>query len=155
MKVYNKDKTQILESYDLSQGHLESSYIDLPEVQSVKEKGHWKTIAEYPETGGKDVEWVVDVAGVEYQPARREEILIYIPYTDEEIIENKKNRLRRQRWKECFSIINRGELWYDMLTEKQKAELNVWYQAWLHITDNVTLDTDIEKIIPEKPSWLK
>lgn len=54
-------------------------------------------------------------------------------------------RLRRER--ECFSIINRGILWYDTLTEKQQLELKKWYQLWLDITQT--------KQIPEKPSWLK
>lgn len=88
MKVYNKDKTQVLESYDLSLGYLVSDTIEvsLPEVQGVDEQGHYEVIETYP-NGGKDVEWVVDVAGVEYQPARTElePIQIYIPYTKEEL----------------------------------------------------------------------
>ena len=43
--------------------------------------------------------------------------------------------LRRRRQEECFSVINRGELWYSRLTEEQKTELGVWYQAWLDVTD--------------------
>ena len=54
--------------------------------------------------------------------------------------------LRRQREAECFSYINRGRLWYDRLTETQQSELAVWYEAWLHITETLT--------VPEKPSWL-
>lgn len=88
MKVYNKDKTQILEYYDLGLGYLVSDTIEvsLPEVQGVEEQGHYEVIETYP-NGGKDVEWVVDVAGVEYQPARTElePIQIYIPYTEEEL----------------------------------------------------------------------
>ena len=50
------------------------------------------------------------------------------------------------KWREaeCFPI-NRGQLWYDRLSEKQKAELQVWYSDWL-VTDTLTA--------PEKPSWL-
>lgn len=88
MKVYNKDKTQVLESYDLSLGYLvvDTIEVSLPEVQGVEEQGHYEVIAEYP-NGGKDVEWIVDVAGVEYQPARTElePIQVYIPYTQEEL----------------------------------------------------------------------
>lgn len=40
-------------------------------------------------------------------------------------------RLRYRRSEECFPIVNRGELWYDKLTEEQKAELSEWYEAWL------------------------
>lgn len=65
--------------------------------------------------------------------------------------ERKKNNrlfdLRLQRENECFPIINRGQLWYDTLTEKQQLELKKWYQLWLDVTQT-------EKV-PEKPSWLK
>lgn len=61
-------------------------------------------------------------------------------------IETKVKVLRQLRQKECFNIINRGDLWYKRLTEGQKIELDSWYQAWLDVT--VTL------IIPTKPLWL-
>lgn len=54
---------------------------------------------------------------------------------------------RRIREKECFPYINRGKLWYDTLTNKQKEQLEQWYDAWLNVTDT--------KTIPEKPNWLK
>lgn len=56
-------------------------------VEAVEEQGHWETVAEYPETGGKDVQWVVDVPGVEAQEAWDEEetYWLYIPYTEEEL----------------------------------------------------------------------
>lgn len=84
MKVYNKEKTQVLEEYDLTKGYLLEDYINLPEVQEVKEQGHYEVIKEY-ENGGKDVKWVVEVKGVEYQPAKREEILVYNVYTAKEL----------------------------------------------------------------------
>lgn len=84
MKVYNQEKTQILENYDLERGYLINDTITLPEVQAVEEQGHYETIAEY-ENGGKDVKWVVEVEGVEYKPERQEEILVYIPYTAKEL----------------------------------------------------------------------
>jgi hypothetical protein len=31
--------------------------------------------------------------------------------------------IRDRRAKECFSIINRGEFWYDTLTPDQRVEL--------------------------------
>jgi hypothetical protein len=54
---------------------------------------------------------------------------------------------RKRRENECFSVINRGQLWYDTLSDTQKEELNKWYRAWLDGTDTL--------IIPQKPSWLK
>ena len=55
-------------------------------------------------------------------------------------------KLRAQRVKECYPVINRGKLWYDNLTEEQAMELEAWYQAWLVVTET--------KVVPPKPSWL-
>lgn len=149
MKIYNKDKTMVLEEYDLEKGYLKEDILitHYEEVQEVEEQFHYVTIAEYP-NGGKDVEKVIDVDGVEYQPARdeKEEILVYIPYTEEELLENKKNSLRARREEECFFIINRGALWYTRLSEEQVQELEEWYHKWLDCTE--TLE------VPEKPEWL-
>lgn len=150
MKVYNQEKNQILEEYDLSKGYLKEDTITThyEEVKVVQEKWHYETIKEYA-NGGKDVRKVVDVVGVPYSPARDEveNIYVYVPYTEEEILENKKNELRNRREVECFSIINRGSLWYDNLTEEQLSELDKWYREWLNVTDTL--------VIPEKPFWIK
>lgn len=93
MEVYNQEKNKILTEYDLEKGYLKEDTIkiDIPEIQAVEEQGHYETIAEY-ENGGKDVKWIVDVAGIEYQQARVEEktIYIYVPYTAEELAEQQK-----------------------------------------------------------------
>ena len=57
-----------------------------------------------------------------------------------------KDTLRLQREIKCFPVINRGQLWYNTLTEQQKAELKEWYIAWLDVTDTL--------VIPNKPNWL-
>lgn len=53
---------------------------------------------------------------------------------------------RKRRETECFSVINRGFLWYEDLTLKQKAELKIWYHAWLDGTKTLA--------VPDKPAWL-
>lgn len=64
-----------------------------------------------------------------------------------EIIRNFKiAELRRQREVECFPIINRGQLWYNTLTENQMLELSSWYQSWLDVTETL--------LIPQFPLWL-
>lgn len=150
MKVYDKDKTKILTEYDLEKGYLKEDFIinHNKAIQERKEVGHEEIIAEY-ENGGKSVRWVVDIPYTPPQPARdeKENIYIYIPYTKEEILENTKYNLRDLRERECFSIINRGSLWYATLTDEQVEELNVWYNKWLDVTE--TLE------VPEKPKWLK
>lgn len=64
-----------------------------------------------------------------------------------EIKERQISRLRKQREQECFPIINRGQLWYSTLTAEQYKELQVWYQAWLDVTETL--------VAPEKPGWLE
>lgn len=54
--------------------------------------------------------------------------------------------LRNQREEECFSVINRGALWYDKLTDEQKEELSSWYEEWLNAPET--------GIIPSKPTWI-
>lgn len=61
--------------------------------------------------------------------------------------EAENTRLRNERDAECFSVINRGWLWYDTLTEKQTKELRKWYKDWLDVTET--------KKKPDRPSWLK
>lgn len=53
-------------------------------------------------------------------------------------------RMRRQA--ECFSVVDRSQLWYNTLTNEQKAELQEWYEAWLVAPDTL--------VIPTKPDWL-
>lgn len=62
-------------------------------------------------------------------------------------IEHSKQLLRNLRETECYSIINRGNLWYNTLADWQKSELQTWYKAWLDITETF--------VIPTKPSWVK
>lgn len=163
MKVYNQEKTQILTEYNLDIGRLKPDTIEInhPEVQAVEVQFHYETIKEYynddGSVKGSDVKKIIDVEGVEYQPARTEviDIHVYIPYTPDELREINLNKLRDMRETECFSVINRGQLWYNKLTDWQREELGNWYQQWLDITDNYLDGIDINTIIPTKPSWLK
>ena len=58
----------------------------------------------------------------------------------------KVSEIRLLREQECFPVINRGLLWYETLTVKQKLELTKWYQAWLDATNT--------GVMPEKLAWL-
>lgn len=87
MRVFNQDKTQELTTYDLDKGRLVDDTISttIPAVAGQEERGHYETIAEYP-NGGKDVVWVIDQPYIEAQPEREEteQIQVYIPFTAEE-----------------------------------------------------------------------
>lgn len=95
-EVYN-EAMEPIENPDLSLGYLTDSTrtVHHEAVDGVEEQFHYVTIAEY-ENGGKDVEKVIDVPGVEAQPAWDEEIpiQIYHQYTQEELdrIEAERNR---------------------------------------------------------------
>lgn len=72
----------------------------------------------------------------------------------EQIQRQELEYLRTLREVECFSIVNRGVLWYNTLTDKQLQELKVWYDAWLDITTTYQPAIELEDIIPKKPEWL-
>lgn len=63
MVVYDESGNRI-EEYDISKGYLthKSKSVEHQWVVDSDEQGEWVTIKEYPETGGKDVEWRVTVA---------------------------------------------------------------------------------------------
>lgn len=61
--------------------------------------------------------------------------------------ETLRETLRQNRACICFPVVNRGQVWYNSLSEEQKNELESWYQAWLDAPE--TLNP------PETPKWLK
>lgn len=60
----------------------------------------------------------------------------------------KKEDLRNAREEVCFSVVNRGDIWYDKYvnTEERAREFEEWYQAWLDVTDTL--------VEPETPNWI-
>ena len=86
-EIYNENMDPI-ENPDLSLGYLTDSMrtVHHDAVDGVEEQFHYETIAEY-KNGGKDVEKVTDVPGVEAKHAWDEEIPIqsYVPYTQDEL----------------------------------------------------------------------
>ena len=63
-------------------------------------------------------------------------------------LENKQWSLRNKREQICFSVVNRGDIWYEKYvnTEERKKEFEDWYQAWLDVTDTM--------VEPETPEWI-
>ena len=88
MRILDKDGIEI-ESPDMNIGYLKPETVFLchhPEVKSVDEVGHYEVVSEYP-NGGKDLEWVVDIEGVEHSDAwdEYETIQRYVEYTPDEL----------------------------------------------------------------------
>ena len=88
MRVFNANKEIELNEYDLEKGYLkpDALEVNVPEQAAVEEVSHYEVIREYL-GGGKDVKKVIDVEGKPYVPAhvKREEIQIYVPYTEREL----------------------------------------------------------------------
>lgn len=61
-------------------------------------------------------------------------------------LEATKRKLREMRKNVCFAVVNRGRLWYNRLSTEQFAELSIWYDKWLDVTETL--------VIPETPAWI-
>lgn len=113
LPIYDKNFV-LLDGYDPSMGKLEkkSRVLHTDAVEAVEEQWHYETIAEYPETGGKDVVKVVDVPGVEGREAEDvvEEYYLFTPYTAEERETQREPTLGER----CAAL------------EKENAELKAW-----------------------------
>lgn len=87
MKIFDINGNP-MEAPDLTKGYLkpETQTIHHDAVAGVKEVSHYETLAEYP-NGGKDVQKVVDVPGVEAKDAwdEEEQVQVYHLYTAEEL----------------------------------------------------------------------
>lgn len=95
MDMYDEQGNPVTD-YDPAKGRLEMQkrMHHHEAVEAVEEQGHWETVVEYPETGGRDVQWVVDAPGVEAREAWDEEetYWLYIPYTEEELAQMEADR---------------------------------------------------------------
>lgn len=88
--VYDAEGNEV-DDPDMGLGRIaeETVTVHHEAVEEIEEVGHeGKVIAEYP-NGGRDVEWVVDVQGVEGREAYDESVTIYrhTPYTEDELAE--------------------------------------------------------------------
>jgi hypothetical protein len=116
MKTYNEQKTQEISNPDLSQGFLREDRLFVrtePAVLAVAEKGHFETVAEYPETGGRDVKWVVEVPAVKAREAAEvyEDIRVYVPFTAERLEQGKRSRRSAylDAYRKYQAAVNYGE----------------------------------------------
>jgi hypothetical protein len=131
MKIYNQEKTEILENVDLDKGYLKEDKICItiiPLQEEIKEQYHYETVAEYS-NGGKDIKKVVDIPYQPYIPEHEEyeQIQVYIPYTQKEI-----NKRRIAELKQCLA--------------------NTDYQAIKHFEGYLT-DYEYEPIKAQRQAW--
>ena len=152
MRIFNEDKT--VQMYlkedrvedgdfidipddlicDLSKGKLVSDTLieHIPEQQEIQEQWHYETVKEYP-NGGKDVEKVIDVVGQPYiaEHDEVEDILIYKPYSEQEIKTiNNNNRIieLKQKLEDTdYKAIKYAE---GELSVEEYAETKAQRRAW-------------------------
>lgn len=120
-KIFDHKGKQ-LDFSDLKKGYLKSERRFVkhhPAVEAVEEKGHWKTVAEYP-NGGKDVEWVVDVPGVEAKEAwdEYEDIYRYVEYSHDEM----DDRERKSTKERLIELESKMEFLIELLTNDIRKE---------------------------------
>ncbi len=134
MKVYNQEKTKVLEKYDLEKGYLKDDVLQtiIPAQEKIEETGHYETIAEYP-NGGKDVKWVIDQPGQEeiLEHIEEEKIQVYIPYSKEELLEKEK-RQRIGEYKSRLAETDYKAMKYmeGFLSEEEYLEVKINRQFW-------------------------
>ena len=152
MRIFNEDKTMqmylkedrvedgdfidIPDSLicDLSKGKLVNDTLieHIPEQQEIQEQWHYETIKEYP-NGGKDVEKVIDVVGQPYiaEHDEVEDILVYKPYSEQEIKVIKNNNriaeLKQKLQETDYKAIKYAE---GELSEEEYAETKTQRRAW-------------------------
>lgn len=166
-RVFNEDKTQELTEYDLTLGKLVKDKLfvkhheAVPEVvaQTVEEKvaayqangqsveqhngTYYLVVAQYP-NGGKDIEEIFPTEAVPAKEAydEYEDIYVYIPYTEEELLENKKNALREER-KVLLEAFDKWEKAVLRGREKDDTSIMNWYRDLLNLVESAFLDENV------------
>lgn len=116
MKIFNQTKTQEIFNPDFMSGHIVQDKLLIrieSAVAAVTEQGHYETFMMYPETGGKDVKWIIDVLAVQAKEAKEiyADIQVYIPFTAVEI--EAQYKARRSHYFDAYrkyqAAVNYGE----------------------------------------------
>ena len=140
MKIIDENGAAI-ENPDLTLGYLvdDTEPVEHPAVEGVEEVSHYETVAEYP-NGGKDVQRVVDVLGVQAQEEWVEKVPIqrYIRYTAEELAaqeEARKKQEAKDKLPETVAALNAALADADALNLDQDYRMTL---LELGVTDDET-----------------
>lgn len=110
MRILDQNDNEIQpEDVDYRLGKLSDDKIFIQHhdaVEAVEEQGHYETLQEYP-NGGKDVEWKVDVPGVEVKEAwdEYEDIQRYTKFTAEELKANAEREAQAVKQQEIQKAV--------------------------------------------------
>lgn len=109
MRIFNEEKTQILENVDLTLGFLKPDTITISEEQ--QEEFHYEE--KHYDNGGVAKYRVIDKP---YKEAELEQIEVYVLYTEKELAQNKLNelinwfdnyfdkQLTQSQWQDDFTV---------------------------------------------------
>lgn len=125
MRIFNQDKTQELTEVDETKGYLKNDKLLVEHINAVEEQGHFETIREY-ENGGKEVEWVVDVAGVKEHDVF-EDIQVYVPFTAKELAQMEIMKLKGNLMETDYKAIKYAE---GLISVEDYAPIKAQRQAW-------------------------
>lgn len=138
MRIFNETKTKELDESKLNfeAGYFKADTLLIAHhaaVEKQEEVSHYETVAEYP-NGGKDVKKVIDTPATEAKEAwdEYEDIQVYIPYTEEEIETNRKNRLRNKR----VGLLSAFDKWEKAVLREREtddAAIMAWYKDLLDL----------------------
>lgn len=153
-RIFNQEKTEELISPDLTLGRLAEDKLVIchhEAVEAVEEVSHYETIKEYA-NGGKDVQKVIDVPAVKAREAYDdyEDILVYIPYTEEELQERKLMALRLRRATLLTALDKyKNNVMYGIEAESEEthAAMLAWRQSLLDLDESAFED------IPERVQY--
>ncbi len=124
-----------LDNYDPDLGYLEThtEIIHHPADEAVAEVSHYVPVQEFPATGGRIVQKVIDVPGVEAQEAWDEPVTtqVYIPYTAAELAARDRARriaeLKRSLSETDYTVIKIAE---GSATAEEYAAVIEQRRAW-------------------------
>lgn len=104
MKIIDETGVELTEAPDLSLGRLidDVEVVHHESIAGVKQVSHFVPI-EHLANGSTIVEEVIDVPGVDPQPAWEETVPIqrYIRYTEDELAERRAKEEHEAKWRRC------------------------------------------------------
>ena len=118
MRIFDENNVEI-EKPNPELGYLKENKLFIQHheaIEAIEEQGHYEVIAVYP-NGGKDVEWVVDVPGVEAQEAwdEYEDVLRYVLYDEEQLAEMEVQRkAEEERQARYEGLMADGVTWNEL-----------------------------------------
>ena len=133
MRVFNKEKTYELYSYDLERGYLSDDKLFLkhhPAISGSTGKFHYVVSKTYA-NGGKEMKKVWDIEPIKAQEAydEYEDIKVYIPYTEKELAEIEIKQLKDKLHETDYQAIKyaEGELSFEQY-QSMKNQRKQWIE---------------------------